>query len=585
MKLADELSTLGRTLVHLRPSQIAWRAVHVARLQAYNRFAALGGLSVRPDGAARAAALPAFEIEGIDARPAELWRQGLVEYDGIPAPKADWTGDGQSKLWRYERQYHSELVSLATASVDEARALVDDWIAHNPPCHGDAWEPYPVARRLLNWSLAGAVAPELRAHLAPWMAAQMRFLASHLERHLLGNHLLCDLCAVVAAAASIESADSEAQAMGAARRLERELDRQVLPDGGYAERTAQYHLVVLHDALLALALQRARGRALGIGPILARMLRWMEWVRRADGTFPWLNDAAPDGLPSLPVIRALSKIAEVVPAAGLPPAIIELPDTGWTILREDGHELLFEHGIIGPEHQPGHGHADTLSFELVWDGAPVVTDTGVTTYATGDARTFERSAAAHATVNVDGQGADETWASFRVGGRARPVYLGKSSPWPGSWLLRALATSYLGFVHRRGLLFWPGRALVVCDEVSRARVGAVVLSAVPLDPDWAVTTVAEGCQIESKGARLSISVLQGRLLEAERGDYPSRPGWVGRGFGRGQGRVSLSLALDQDGRLLYVIAVPNVQVSLQAGMLTMAADEIREQLPVTALLP
>jgi hypothetical protein len=79
--------------------------------------------------------------------------------------------------------------------------------------------------------------------------------------------------------------------------------------------------------------------------------------------------------------------------------------------------------------------------------------------------------------------------------------------------------------------------------------------------------------------------LQGRLLEAERGDYPSRPGWVGRGFGRGQGRVSLSLALDQDGRLLYVIAVPNVQVSLQAGMLTMAADEIREQLPVTALLP
>jgi hypothetical protein len=57
-----------------------------------------------------------------------------------------------------------------------------------------------VARRLLNWSLPGAVAPPLRAHLAPWMAAQMRFLAGHLERHLLGNHLLCDLCGLVAAA-------------------------------------------------------------------------------------------------------------------------------------------------------------------------------------------------------------------------------------------------------------------------------------------------------------------------------------------------------------------------------------------------
>ena len=32
------------------------------------------------------------------------------------------------------------------------------------------------------------------------------------------------------------------------------------------------------------------------------------------------------------------------------------------------------------------------------------------------------------------------------------------------------------------------------------------------------------------------------------------------------------LAPDQVGRLLYVIAAPNVRVSLQAGMLTMAAE-------------
>jgi hypothetical protein len=417
------------------------------------------------------------------------------------------------------------------------------------------------------------------------MAAQMRFLDAHLERHLLGNHLLCDLCAVVAAAASIETADSETVGTRAARLLERELDRQVLPDGGYAERTAQYHLLVVHDALLALALSRARGRALGIGLVLARMLRWIEWARRANGSFPWLNDAAPDGLPSVLLMRALSKIADVVPAAGLPPAAIELPDTGWTVLREGEHELLFEHGIIGPAHQPGHGHADALSFELIWDGAPVVVDTGVTTYAAGDVRSFERSAAAHATVNVDGHGADETWSSFRVGGRGRPVYLGKSSPWPGAWLLRARVESYLGFAHHRALLFWPGRTLVIADQVSRLSADAAIVAALPLAPEWAVATADHGCVIHSKRARLDVSVLRGRLAAAERGDYSGRPGWVGRGFGHGEGRVTLALAPGDDGRILYAIAAPEVRVSVKDGDLMIDAGDLRQRLPLTELLP
>jgi hypothetical protein len=585
MKLPHRLATVARTVARLRPGQVAWRAVHVARLLACNHIEVLGALRARPDATARAASLPVFEIAGIDARPGELWRQGIVEYHGIQAARDDWKGEAQSKLWRYERQYHSELVSLAAASVDEARALVDDWIAHNPPCRGDAWEPYPVARRLLNWSLAAAIAPALRSHLAPWMAGQMRFLAAHLERHLLGNHLLCDLCAVVAAAASLEVPDSESLGARAARQLERELCRQVLPDGGYAERTAQYHLWVLHDALLALALHQSRGRSLNAGAVLARMLRWMDWVRRSEGVFPWLNDAAPDGLPSLPVMRALARIAGVVPAAGLPPATIELPDTGWTIIREGGHELLFEHGIIGPEHQPGHGHADALSFELLWDGVPVITDTGVTTYAPGDLRTFERSAGAHATVQVDGQGSDEPWASFRVGGRARPAYLGKSSPWPGSWLLRGQVTSYRGWLHRRGLLFWPGHVLIVGDELLRVPPGAAIVSTLPLAPNWNVTIAPDGCHIDSENRRLELLVLQGRLLEAVRGEYPACPGWVGCGFGRGRGRVSLSLGPNQNGRILHVIAAPNIHVSEHDGMLMVVAGEIRQQLPIVDLLP
>lgn len=586
MNLPSRLSavaTLARTMVHLRPSQIAWRALHVARTRAERRVPALA--SVQPDPTARAAALPALALRDIDPRPAELWQQGFVAYHGIRAPRDDWRGEGRSRLWRYERQYHAEVVALAAMSPDASRALVDDWLVKNPPCRGEAWEPYPVARRLLNWCLAGAVAPALRDAWAPWLAAQMRFLAARLERHLLGNHLLCDLCAVVAAAATVETADSEALGMRAARRLERELARQILPDGGYAERTVQYHGWVLHDALLALALHRSRGRVLSVEPLLVRMWRWLGRVRRTDGSYPWLNDAAPEALPSPQLLSGLAQIAGVAVAAEAPGTILELPDMGWTILREGEHELLFEHGIIGPRQQPGHGHADVLSFELVWDGLAVVCDTGVTTYDVGEVRSFERSAAAHATIEVDGRGADEPWASFRVGGRSQPVYLGKSSPWPGAWLLRGQVTSYEGWLHRRGLLFWPGRVLVVADWVERARSGAVVRSLLPLGPEWEARAETAACALAAGERRLKVLVLRGGLVGASHGEYPSRPGWVGCGFGRGRGRFSLALAPSQDGCVVYALAEPSVRVTEVTGGLALSAGDSQQRLALAELLP
>jgi hypothetical protein len=546
----------------------------------------LGAGRVCPDPSARPAPLPALEISGIDPRPAELWKQGIVEYHGIRASRHDWKGEGQSKLWRYERQYHTELVSLAATNIEGARAMIDDWIANNPPCHGDAWEPYPMARRLLNWSLAGAVAPALRQRLAPWMAAQMRFLAGRLERHLLGNHLLCDLCALVAASAVLECEDSASVGTRAAKRLERELDRQVLPDGGYAERTAQYHLIVLQDALLALALHRARGRAMATDAVLERMLVWVEKTQRQDGSFPYLNDAAPGSLPSTDTIHGLAKFAGVSLPSSTPATLVELPDTGWTMVRGGAHELLFEHGEIGPKEQPGHGHADALSFELLWDGVPVVTDTGVTTYAEGEIRAFERSAAAHATVSVDGQGADETWASFRVGGRGQPVYLGSSSLWPGARLLHGQVKSYRGWTHRRSLLFWPNHALVVCDDLSHIPAHAHVASNLPLDPAWSVANLTDQRgHLESETGRLQLVVLAGRAMSAVRGEYPSRRGWVGRGFGAAEERVTICLQPDECGRFLYALVAPDVRISFVAGELRMDVDSISRQLKLSEFLP
>lgn len=582
MRGMSRLGTLARTVRHLKTSQFLWRGVHVARVQTYQKLPGLGSILVRPDADARPASLPTFSLPAPDPRSAYLWREGFVEYQTTRGDRNDWRSQGRSKLWRYEHQYHSELPALAMLSTDDACALVHDWLANNPPCSGEAWEPYPVARRLLNWSLACALTPALRPYLAPWLAGQMRFLAKHLERHLLGNHLLCDLCGLVAASATVENSDSETLGMRAANLLERELNRQILPDGGYAERTVQYHLIVLQDALLALMLHQARGRTMQVGPVLNRMLAWAHTVRRADGSFPWLNDAAPDTTPSFDTVVALAQACGLAYEKGAsPPHVLELPDTGWSIVRKDRHELLFEHGVVGPEHQPGHGHADALSFELIWAGSPLVSDTGVTTYTADEVRRFERSAEAHAAVSVNGEGADETWASFRVGGRSRVQYLGHSVPWPGSFLLRGRVQSYRGWTHRRGLLFWPGQMLLVCDEIRGAPFGGEILASLPLAPDWRATAAGlERCSLASPSLQLEIATLKGRLLA-----IPGRSGWIGRGFGRRKDRLSLGFVPDDGGQCVYGITFPDVRVSLQSGRLIVRSATSTNEIELDRVLP
>ena len=71
------------------------------------------------------------------------------------------------------------------------------------------------------------------------------------------------------------------------------------------------------------------------------------------------------------------------------------------------------------DEQPGHAHADTLSFELSIHGRRVIVNTGASTYEAGEQRAAERGTAAHNTVRVDGQNSSEVWSAFRVARRAR----------------------------------------------------------------------------------------------------------------------------------------------------------------------
>jgi len=507
-----------------RPAQTTW-------FQGSARFAVTLPAEVR-------AALDAARLREVAA----LWREGHVEYLGLRGDRRDWAGAGRSRLWRYERQYHVEVVALAlagdVAALEEAKELVTGWVQACPQPRGDAWEPYPVARRILSWSLAGSLSPALGALLAPGIAAQVRFLARHLEHHLLGNHLICDAAALLTGSLAVAEAPLDETALPGAALLAAELKRQVLSDGGYAERTAQYHAIVLRDVLLAIAFSRARGVRLDprIENSARAMSAWFATVAR-EKSVPFLNDAAPDAAPPLDEVLSLARALHLSGGAREGQGDIQLVDTGWTLVREARHELLFEHGPIGPDEQPGHGHSDALSYELFWDGHPVVTDTGVTTYDLGAIRAFERSAAAHATVTVGGEGPDELWAAFRVGARGAVEAKPLVRTGEGVRVVQGRMRAPSGWEHERRLAFWPGEALVVFDVVRGAR--AIVRSHLPVAPD---------CNVDAAGVvRFGGGTLQLVSLRGTR-DAGS-DSWVGEGFGRRRPRRTYAFEADGEGRV------------------------------------
>ena len=503
----------------------------------------------------------------------DLWQRGRVSYVGLEGGNADWQGAGKPKLWRYERQYHSELVALAARAIEDpqgpwllaGREMQDEWAAACPPERGEAWEPYPTARRILSWAEAAAIEPRIAApQMAQRLAFHLAHLSAHLEHHLRGNHLLCDAAALVAGGAMLAGPEGEAALRAGAALLERELLTQVLGDGGYAERTVQYHAVVMKDALLALELSRARKASLRprIGEALAKMALWLWRTRRPDGSWPLVNDAAPQSfeLAHENLVRAtrLQLFSEPSPSSATETA---LPDTGWTFLRDLGSELFFDTGAIGPSDQPGHGHDDALAYELRWYGMPVVSDSGVTTYERDPIRDFERSARAHATLSVNGRGVDEVWASFRVARRGKTERLPVPALDSRLHALRGRAHSYQGHTHDRALVFWPARALLVFDRVSREARGAEVLSHIPLDPGWSAAEATGALFLLGPGARgLQLHVLRGTLERIVCGANSPRDGWVGEGFGRPRERSSISLRADAGGDCLYAIVAPGVTV-------------------------
>ena len=133
----------ARTLVHLRPTQVL-ALLRKRLLPSPTQAPQTHGLRLRP-GVGLSPCLPHSRLPGRDHAFCFLNQEKTFPDGGI-----DWASKDMPKLWRYNLHYFDYLFD-AGRSHDAKVHLISDWIVKNPPGTGDAWEPYTLSLRIVNW--------------------------------------------------------------------------------------------------------------------------------------------------------------------------------------------------------------------------------------------------------------------------------------------------------------------------------------------------------------------------------------------------------------------------------------------------
>lgn len=528
-----------RTASYLRPTQVFYLLRNRLRLHSAERLLK-AQVSFRPS--------VRFKIVGERVRSSyddvalTFLNKRKPLSNGVP----DWSSNDMPKLWRYNLHYFDYLHD-PQRSFENKCILIADWIQHNPPRTEDAWEPYTVSLRIVNWikfflSLNGAGLEKgnknlLRREWIDSLYQQALWLEHNIEYHILANHYLKNGVALFFAGMYFEGVDADRWLREGLRILKEEIKEQFLPDGGHFERSPMYHSICLVDYLDVLNLAQNSSTVISCdissefnGKVTAA-LDFLSGICLPDGAIPLFNDSA---FGSAPTPRQIFEYAERVigyKAASQTTNLVvkAFPASGYYVCRKAGDMIIIDCGLIGPDYQPGHAHCDTLSYELAIDGQRIVVDSGVFDYEPSQERAYARSTRAHNTVMIDGQEQSEIWGVFRVAHRARPIRAEISNTANASALFEGAHDGYMRLsgkpIHRRRISYDAQGSWIVTDMLEGTGMHRME-SYVHIHPDFTIVPSGEAVlRIEKDGeASAVIEALSVCRMEIQQGCYFSEFG-------------------------------------------------------------
>ncbi len=373
--------------------------------------------------------------------------------------KIDWNYSVHGKLWNYNLQY-LDYINQEDINLDIRLGWIEE--IYSALHSGNLKpEPYPASLRAMNVIRFFSSKPTLIAQypeLQSALYAELNYLKVHYEYHLLGNHVLENAFSMLMGGHYFQNSDWTKKAE---KVLREQLNEQILNDGAHFELSPMYQRIILFRLLEAISyLDSFIELNTFLRKKAEKMLGWITKMSFSNGDTPHFNDSS-NGI-ALSVYQ-LQKLAQLL---NLETSEIKLSDSGYRKIINEKMELIADVHGISPTYQPGHAHADHLSFVLYVHGKPFIVDPGTSTYSISERRNWERSSMAHNTVTVNSMNQSEVWSGFRVGRRAKVNIIEDHKN-----LIRA-SVEYSGVSHIRTFIS-DSSSLIIEDEVRAS--GSVAL--------------------------------------------------------------------------------------------------------------
>lgn len=342
----------------------------------------------------------------------------------------------ENKLWKFNLNYQEYLVDIAILYKENGDkkylqfiiANLKSWIKSNNFSFSyydeDNWNAYVVSNRIINWikiysMIADDLPEEFKKELLFNLNFQTIYLSKNLEFHLKGNHLIENGFALLFAAYFFNDSIIYADAI---KIINKEIDEQILADGGHFELSPMYHQHILFRIFDCINLLRLNNifdsRLLNVLEAKSElMLSWLGKIIFNNEDLPQVNDS------SINVYPTFKNLKDYAVKLNISSNNRELKDSGYRMIKMKKYECFIDVGKIGPDYMPGHSHSDTFSFILYVKEKPFIVDTGISTYNSSAKRLNERSTSSHNTVMLNNAEQSEVWSSFRVGRRVYPKIL------------------------------------------------------------------------------------------------------------------------------------------------------------------
>jgi len=309
-----------------------------------------------------------------------------------PNAGADWLAIWHGFSWL------ADLVGAGEEAREAARALIQSWLETNPLRHPIGGRPDVTATRISAWLMhldelaVRDIDRPLRRNMVASLAAQLRHLARNTGSEGDGAAQLRATKGLIAGFVALGG--SERRIARALRFLDRELRRQILPDGAHRSRNPSVQLDILRDLIdIRAALRTAQIEPpAALRNTIEAMAPILRLFRHGDRRLALFNNSVEEDGVLVDLVLTRSE------AKG--PAPPQATQGGFHRLQAGQSLVLIDTGMPPAHGFDGEAHAGMLSFELSRERERIIVNCGGYRGPKPAWRRIARASAAHSVLVV-----------------------------------------------------------------------------------------------------------------------------------------------------------------------------------------